>query len=132
MSMTDPIADLLTRIRNGQSAASRWIDVPASNLKIRILHILREEHYIKDFMIVNNPVGKVIRVFLKYDRSGSPVIRHLERISKPGRRVYSKAGEVPRVLDGLGIAILTTSRGVVSDKVAKKLNIGGEILCNVW
>ena len=130
--MTDPVADLLTRIRNGQGAASRWIDVPASKLKTRILYILKEEHYIKDFMIINNPVGKIIRVFLKYDRSGSPVIMYLERISKPGRRIYSKAGEVPRVLDGLGISILTTSMGVVSNKVAKRLNIGGEILCNVW
>jgi len=130
--MTDPVADLLTRIRNGQSAVSRWIDVPASNLKLRILYILKEEHYVQDFMIINNPVGKMIRVFLKYDRSGNPVIMHLERISKPGRRIYSKAGEVPRVLDGLGISILTTSMGVVSNKVAKRLNIGGEILCNVW
>jgi len=132
VSMTDPVADLLTRIRNGQASASRWVDVPASNLKIRILYILKEEHYLKDFFIINNPVGKVIRVFLKYDRSGSPVIKHLKRISKPGRRIYSKAGEVPRVLDGLGISILTTSKGVVSNKVAKKLNVGGEIVCNVW
>ena len=130
--MTDPIADLLTRIRNAQRARKRWVDVPLSNLKVRILYVLREEHYIQDFIIINEPVKKMLRVFLKRDSKGDPVIKHIERVSKPGRRVYAEAGTIPKVLDGLGIAILTTSKGVVSDKVARKLNVGGEILCNVW
>jgi len=130
--MTDPVADLLTRIRNGLQARKRWVDVPASNLKKRILYILKEEHYIKDFIVVNHPVKKQLRIFLQYDRTGQPVIQNISRESKPGRRVYVGAGEIPRVLDGLGIAILTTSKGVISNKVAKKLNVGGELICSVW
>lgn len=130
--MTDPIADLLTRIRNGLHAGQRWVDIPSSNIKKRILYILKEEHYIRDFIVVNDPVKKRLRIFLKYDRKGEPVIQHIARESKPGRRLYVGAGEIPRVLDGLGISILTTSRGVVSNKVAKKLNVGGEVICSVW
>ncbi len=132
MTMTDPIADLLTRIRNAQSAGARWVDIPLSILKKRVLFILREESYIEDFIIISEPVRKKLRVFLRYDRNGDPVISHIKRVSKPGRRVYARAEEIPRVLDGLGIAILTTSRGVMSDKVARRLNVGGEIICNVW
>ena len=132
MSMTDPVADLLTRIRNGLQAGKRWVDIPASNLKKRILYILKEEHYIKDFIVVNHPVKKQLRIFLKYDRTGQPVIQNISRESKPGRRVYVGAGEIPRILDGLGIAILTTSKGVISNKVAKKLNVGGELICSIW
>ncbi len=132
MSMTDPVADLLTRVRNGLHMGKRWVDVPSSNLKKRILYILREEHYIKDFIVINHPVKKELRVFLKYDRNGEPVIQHIARESKPGRRVYVGAEEIPRILDGLGVAILTTSKGVISNKVAKKLNIGGELICSVW
>ncbi|MFQ6676257.1 MAG: 30S ribosomal protein S8 [Fidelibacterota bacterium] len=132
MTMTDPVADLLTRIRNAQTAGSRWTDVPASNLKLRILYVLKEEHFIQDFIIIDEPVKKMIRVFLRRDRNGEPVIKHIERVSRPGRRVYASAGNIPRVLGGLGVAILTTSRGVVSDKVARKLNVGGEVLCYVW
>tara|TARA_B100000700_G_C15050330_1_gene859926 strand:+ start:901 stop:1293 length:393 start_codon:yes stop_codon:yes gene_type:complete len=130
--MTDPVADLLTRIRNGLRSGKRWVDVPSSNLKKRILFILKEEHYINDFMIVNHAVKKELRVFLKYDRDGSPVIQNITRESKPGRRVYVGANDIPRILDGLGIAILTTSKGIISNKVAKKLKIGGELLCSVW
>ncbi len=130
--MTDPIADLLTRIRNGLHSGKKIIDMPSSNLKKRILFILKEEHYIEDFILLNNPIKKKIRVFLKYDINGQPAIINIQRSSKPGRRVYVAANEIPRVLDGLGIAILTTSKGVISNKVAKKLNIGGEIICTVW
>jgi len=130
--MTDPIADLLTRIRNAQGASSRWVDVPLSNFKKRVLYILKEERYIDDFIIINEPIRKTLRIFLKYDRNGEPVIGYIQRVSKPGRRVYAKAGSIPKVLDGLGIAILTTSKGVISDKVARRLNVGGEIICNVW
>jgi len=130
--MTDPIADLLTRIRNAQSSANRWVDIPSSNLKKRILFILKEERYIEDFILINEPVQKILRVFLKYDRNGDPVISYIQRVSKPGKRVYARAGEIPKVLDGLGIAILTTSKGVVSNKAARRLNVGGEIICNIW
>lgn len=132
MTMTDPVADLLTRIRNAQKAGSRWTDVPASNLKLRILYVLKEEHFIQDFIIIDEPVKKMVRIFLKRDRNGEPVIKHIERVSMPGRRVYAAADEIPRVLGGLGVAILTTSKGVVSDRVARRLNIGGEVLCYVW
>ena len=132
MSMTDPIADLLTRIRNGLSAGKRYVDVPSSNEKKRILFILKEEKYIEDFMFVQNGVKASIRVFLKYDHKGGAVISGIERVSKPGRRVYVGGHEIPRVLDGLGISILSTSRGVVSNKAAKRMGIGGEVLCNIW
>ena len=130
--MTDPIADLLTRIRNGLHSNKNWIDMPLSNLKKRILFILKEEHFIDNFIVLNSPIKKKIRVFLKYDNNGEPVIKNIERESKPGRRVYVGAEDIPRVLDGLGISILTTSKGVISNKVAKKLNVGGEIICSIW
>ena len=130
--MTDPIADLLTRIRNGLHSGKKIIDMPSSNLKKRILFILKEEHYIENFILLNNPIKKKIRVFLKYDINGQPAIINIQRSSKPGRRVYVAANEIPRVLDGLGIAILTTSKGVISNKIAKKLNVGGEIICTIW
>lgn len=132
MSMTDPIADLLTRIRNGLAANKRWVDVPASNMKKRIVFILKEEHYIEDFIFVADGNIEIIRIFLKYDYNSKAVIAGIERVSKPGRRVYVGNHNLPRVLDGLGIAILSTSRGVISNKTAKRMNIGGEVLCNVW
>ena len=132
MAMTDPIADMLTRIRNGMAVDKRFVDIPSSNLKKRIAFILKEEKYIEDFMFVQNGVKASIRVFLKYDHKGGAVISGIERVSKPGRRVYVGGHEIPRVLDGLGISILSTSRGVVSNKVAKRMGIGGEVLCNIW
>lgn len=132
MTMTDPIADLLTRIRNAQKERNRWVDVPASTVKKRIVYILREEHYIKDFIIIKRMPQDMIRIFLKYDHNDDPVISQIDRVSKPGRRVYAKTGNIPKVLNGMGIAILTTSKGVISDKVARKLNVGGEIICNIW
>jgi small subunit ribosomal protein S8 len=132
MSMTDPIADFLTRIRNGLAAEKRWVDIPSSNLKKRIAFVLKEEGYIENFIFIKNEDRELIRIFLKYDYQGKPVIAHIQRVSKPGRRVYVNSNEIPRVLNGLGIAILSTSKGVVSNKIAKKLNTGGEILCNVW
>ncbi len=132
MSMSDPIADLLTRIRNAHMAGKRWADVPASNLKKRICIILRENHFIRDFILVTDGKQGMLRVFLSYDHSGTPVIEGLSRISRPGCRVYVDARHLPRVRAGLGIAILTTSKGVISDKVARRKNVGGEILCHVW
>jgi small subunit ribosomal protein S8 len=132
MSMSDPIADLLTRIRNAQQAGKRWVDVPASNLKKRICLILKEEHFIRDFLLVTDNKQGMLRIFLSYDHKGLPVIEGIRRVSRPGRRVYIDANHLPRVRGGLGIAILTTSRGVLSDKIARQLNVGGEILCHVW
>ena len=132
MSMTDPIADMITRIRNGMAVDKRFVDIPSSNLKKRIAFILKEESYIKDFMFIHNGVKSLIRVFIKYDRKGETVISGIERVSKPGLRVYVGSGEIPRVLDGLGISILSTSKGVISNKTAKRFGVGGEILCKVW
>ncbi len=132
MSMTDPIADMITRIRNGMAVDKRFVDIPSSNLKKRIAFILKEESYIKDFMFIQKGVKSLIRVFIKYDRKGETVISGIERVSKPGLRVYVGCGEIPRVLDGLGISILSTSKGVISNKTAKRYGVGGEILCKVW
>ena len=132
MSMSDPIADLLTRIRNALASEKRWVDVPSSTMKKRILYILREESYIEDFIFVKNGEKETIRAFLKYDYQGKPVIDGLVRISKPGCRIYVNSNHIPRVLDGLGVAIISTSKGVISNKTAKNLNIGGEHICNVW
>ena len=133
MSMTDPIADFLTRIRNGLAAQKRWIDVPSSKMKKRIALVLKEENYIDDFFFIMDDNNKEsIRVFLKYDYQGKPVIGSLQRVSRPGLRVYVSSGDIPRVLDGLGISILSTSKGVISNKTAQKLNVGGEILCEVY
>ena len=133
MTMSDPIADFLTRIRNGFSAKKRWVDVPSSSLKKRIALVLKEEKYIKDFFFISGGGNKEsIRVFLKYDYRGKPVIENIKRVSRPGLRVYVGAGEAPRVLDGLGISILSTSKGVLSNKKAKQLGVGGELLCEVY
>jgi len=132
MTMSDPIADLLTRIRNAQQADKRWVDVPASNLKKRICLILKEEHFIRDFIVVVDNIQGSIRIFLSYDHNNEPVIEGIKRVSKPGCRVYANANEIPRVRGGLGISIITTSKGVISNKVARRMNVGGEILCEVW
>ena len=133
MSMSDPIADFLTRIRNGLAAKKRWVDVPRSALKKRISFVLKEEKYINDFFFITSDGGKeTIRIFLKYDYNGDPVIENIKRVSKPGLRVYVGAGEAPRVLDGLGVSIISTSKGVLSNKKAKQLGVGGELLCEVF
>ena len=133
MSMSDPISDFLTRIRNGLSASKRWVDIPSSSLKKRVALVLKEEKYIEDFFFIAGDENKeTIRVFLKYDYQGKPVIDNIKRVSRPGLRVYVGAGEAPRVLDGLGISILSTSKGVLSNKKANLLGVGGEILCEVY
>ncbi len=133
MLVTDPIADMLTRIRNGHMAKHDKVDIPSSKLKQSMVRILKEENYIKNFKVVDNK-GKhpIIRVYLKYDAGGKPVINGLERVSRPGRRVYCAKDQYPRVLGGLGISILTTNRGIMTNGKAKALGIGGEILCNIW
>ena len=133
MSMSDPVADFLTRIRNGIQAKKRWIDVPSSAMKKRIAYVLKEEKYIEDFFFISESSSKEkIRIFLKYDYNGESVIEKVERISKPGLRVYVGNGQAPRVLDGLGISILSTSKGVLSNKKAKELGVGGELICEVY
>ena len=132
MSMTDPIADFLTRIRNAYSTNKRWVDVPSSNMKKRIAYVLKEEKYIKDFFFIKDGNFVTIRIFLKYDLNGKSVIEKIVRSSRPGQRIYVGSNEIPRVLDGLGISILSTSKGVVSNKTATKLGVGGEILCEVF
>ena len=132
MTMTDPIADYCTRIRNGYSSKKRWIDIPSSELKKRISLVLKEEGYIDNFVFVNKESKKEdIRIFLRYDND-VPAITTIEKISKPGKRVYVSVGDIPRVLNGLGISVISSSRGVVSNKVARELKVGGELLCNVW
>ncbi|MAQ72493.1 MAG: 30S ribosomal protein S8 [Candidatus Marinimicrobia bacterium] len=132
MSMTDPIADFCTRIRNGYSSKKRWIDIPSSLLKKRISVVLKEEGYIDNVVFVNKEDKKEdIRIFLRYHNE-SPAITTIEKISKPGKRVYVASDEIPRVLNGLGISVISSSKGVISNKVARKLKVGGELLCNVW
>jgi len=137
--MTDPIADMLTRIRNAVTARHARVEMPASKLKAEIARILQDEGYIAGFKMVETPAerpGKAarqhIRLFLKYGTTGDKAISGIERVSRPGRRVYANRDEVPAVLGGLGVAILTTSRGVMTGQAAKKAGVGGEILCNVW
>jgi small subunit ribosomal protein S8 len=132
MVMTDPIADMLTRIRNASSANHDQVDIPASRMKRELVRIFKEEGYIRDFKIVEDGGRQVIRVFLKYGPNKGKVITGIKRISKPGLRVYTQHDEIPRVLGGLGIAVLSTSLGVMTDKNARKAGVGGEVICYVW
>ena len=132
MQITDPVADMLTRIRNANSAKHDTVDVPASNLKKAIAQILLDEGYIKAFQIVEDGTQGVIRITLKYLAGKEKVITGLRRVSKPGLRVYAGTEELPKVLKGLGIAIVSTSKGVMTDKKARELHIGGEVLAFVW
>lgn len=133
MQITDPIADLLTRIRNASSAKHETVDVPASNMKKEIVRILAEEGYIKSYQVLDdkNTQG-IIRIALKYVEGKKPAINGIKRVSKPGLRIYSDVENMPKVLNGLGIAILTTSKGIMTDKQARKENIGGEVLAFIW
>lgn len=130
--MTDPIADFLTRIRNASTAQHRWVEIPASKLKARMALILKAKGYIKDFILVEDGKQGMLRLYLKYQSDGRPVLYGLERVSKPGRRVYVKALKIPRVRNGLGLGILSTSQGVLTDKEAREQGVGGEYLCKIW
>ena len=132
MNITDPIADMLTRIRNANSAKHKTVDIPASKMKTAIAEILFKEGYIKSFEIINNETQGIIRITLKYDEKGNRVIDGIKRISKPGLRVYAGKEELPKVLNGLGIAIVSTSKGIMTDKEARNLGLGGEVLAYVW
>ena len=132
MVMTDPIADLLTRIRNANSMRHETVEIPASRLKADILNVLKQEGFIVDFVSKNEAVGSTLVVTLKYAANNERVIKGLKRISKPGLRVYAQASQLPTVLNGLGIAIISTSKGVLTDREARKQQIGGEVLAYVW
>ena len=132
MVVTDTIADMLTRIRNANQMRYQEVSVPASNLKVSLAKILKEEGFIEDYKVVEDNVQGTIELTLKYGQNKERVITGLKRISKPGLRVYAKAGEVPKVLNGLGIAVISTSHGVMTDKRARKENLGGEVLCYIW
>ena len=132
MQITDPIADMLTRIRNANNAKHDTVDVPASNMKKSIAQILLDEGYIKNFQLIDDGTQGVIRIALKYNAGKEKVISGLKRGSKPGLRVYAGAGELPKVLRGLGIAIVSTSKGVMTDKKAREAHVGGEVLAFIW
>ena len=132
MNITDPIADMLTRIRNANRAKHKTVDIPASKMKTAIAEILFREGYIKSFELINDETQGIIRVTLKYDEKGTRVIDGIKRISKPGLRVYAGKEELPKVLNGLGIAIISTSKGLKTDKEAREAGIGGEVLAYIW
>jgi small subunit ribosomal protein S8 len=130
--MSDPIADMLTRVRNGIIVSFDTVDVPSSKLKINIAKILKSEGFIKNYKVIADKKQGLIRIFLKYDENGEPVIGGLKRVSRSSCRVFAKKDQVPMVLNGFGINVLSTSKGLMTDKQARKLGIGGEILCSVW
>jgi small subunit ribosomal protein S8 len=132
MSMTDPIADFLTRIRNGISSDRDEVDIPASRFKVEIARILREQGYIEGYSVEPARVGEVVRVKLKYTQDRSSVITGIQRVSRPGRRTYVQAGEIPKVLGGMGTAIVSTSRGVMTGHDARRQGVGGEVVAYVW
>jgi|TARA_B110000116_G_scaffold57407_1_gene48875 small subunit ribosomal protein S8 len=129
--MTDPVADMLTRIRNAGKAGHKWVDIPVSKLKKEVAQLLKESFFVYDFKVLNDGRFGVLRVYLKY-HEGNPVIRHLERVSKPGQRRYVEAQQIPRVRNGLGLIILSTSKGLMSDRSAKREGVGGEMMAMVW
>lgn len=130
--ISDPIADMLTRVRNALRARHPKVDVPSSGLKMEIARILKEEGYILNYKLVEEGAAKIIRIYLKYTANNQPVISKIERVSKPGCRSYTGSGEIPKVLGGLGVNILTTSKGVMTGSEARKAGVGGEILCRLW
>jgi len=132
MSLSDPIADMLTRVRNANLSMNEKADIPASKINDDIARILKREGYISDYKFIDNRKQGVLRLFLKYGTGRERIIRGLRRVSKPGRRVYRKADAIPRVMGGLGIVIVSTSKGLMTDKQSREANIGGEIICEVW
>lgn len=131
MTMTDPIADMLTRVRNASSARHESVDVPAFKMAEQVAGLLKQEGYIRDVRRLGTGIRGKLRVFLRYEPDGTPVIHELQRVSKPGRRVYRTSAELPQVLDGLGVAIISTSQGLMTDRESRKRNLGGEVICSV-
>ncbi|MGN0014600.1 MAG: 30S ribosomal protein S8 [Candidatus Gastranaerophilaceae bacterium] len=129
---TDPIADMLTRIRNANIVSHKEVELPSSKLKVELAKLLKEEGYISDYAVKEVGKFKVLNVVLKYDAQNNPVITNLQRVSKPGLRTYSKAKNIPQVLGGMGIAVVSTSKGLLTDRKARKENVGGEVVCYVW
>ena len=132
MSMTDPIADMLTRIRNGAMAKKETVDMPSSNVKVEIAKVLKAEGYINAYKVLKDDKQGILNVALKYDENKKSVVEGIKRVSKPGSRVYVNTDSVPKVINGYGIAIISTSKGLMVDREARKSKVGGEILCNVW
>ncbi len=131
MCMTDPLADLFTRIRNGSKAKFEKVDVPASRMKREVVRILKEEGFVKNFKVITEDRHELIRVFLKYEEGRKGII-HLKRVSRPGRRVYVGTGNLPSVMSGIGFSILSTPKGILTDKAAREAHVGGEVICSVW
>ena len=132
MNVTDPVADMLTRIRNGLKARHVVVEIPHSKIKVELARILKEEGYIRNFKVVESKPHSLIKVLLKYNEDGSPLIGGIERVSKPGRRVYAGQSAIPKVFNGLGITILSTSRGIMTGQSSRDAGVGGEVLCSVW
>ena len=132
MSMTDPIADMLTRIRNANMVKLQKVDIPSSNLKVNIVTVLKQEGFIKNYKVISDNLQGVLRVYLKYIDEKDSVINEIKRVSKPGGRVYKKAEDIPVIKSGMGVAILSTSKGIITDSAARKAGVGGEILCTIW
>jgi len=132
MSFSDPIADMLTRIRNAGKAKFNSVDIPGSQMKTDMARVLKDEGYIRNYKFINDGKQGILRIYLKYDKQQDPVIRELERISKPSRRVYVGKDDIDPVYSGTGIAIISTSKGVLTDKEARKQRVGGEVLCHIW
>ena len=132
MKTSDPLSDLLTRLRNAMTAGHDRVDVPASRVKEAVLKVLEEEGFVASYRKVQEAGRPVLRVGLKYDPEGEPIVVGIERVSRPGRRVYARADAIPSVLGGLGVSIVSTSKGIVTDKTARQSRLGGEVLCNIW
>ncbi|NLD39471.1 MAG: 30S ribosomal protein S8 [Desulfatiglans sp.] len=132
MGMTDPIADMLTRIRNAIMASYNSVDIPGSRMKINIAKVLKSEGFIKNFKLLDDKKQGIIKIYFKYDEKGVPTIDGLKRVSKPGCRIYAKRDNIPKILNGFGINILSTSKGIITDKQAREIGVGGEIICSIW
>jgi small subunit ribosomal protein S8 len=132
MGMTDPVADMLTRVRNASGAKFAKVDIPSSKLKVQIARIFKDEGYIKNFKVIKDNRQGILRIYLRYDEKNREVIQRVVRVSRPSRRVYAGNDAIPKILNGLGISILSTSRGILTDREARKQGVGGEIMCSVW
>ncbi|GFE61565.1 30S ribosomal protein S8 [Geobacter sp. AOG2] len=132
MSMTDPVADMLTRIRNANMVKLQKVDIPSSNLKVNIANVLKQEGFIKNYKVISDNLQGVLRIYLKYIDEKDSVINEIKRVSKPGGRVYTKSEDIPVVKNGLGVAILSTSKGIITDNAARQAGIGGELICTIW
>lgn len=132
MSMTDPVADMLTRIRNANMVKLQKVDIPSSNLKVNIANVLKQEGFIKNYKVISDNLQGVLRIYLKYIDEKDSVINEIKRVSKPGGRVYTKSEDIPVIKNGLGVAILSTSKGIITDNAARQAGVGGELICTIW